>query len=111
MNTEETRKTGNDRLAAEAIQLKKETGYPFSKFASDHGIPENRLHGMLNRYRMKFGITERFGSTREVNGKHLVRISCEKKHSSEIVIEYFGACIKAEEASLTMLLKAIRDVR
>ena len=50
MNIDESRMTGNDRLAAEAIHRKKETGYPFSKFAAEHNIPENRLHGMLNRW-------------------------------------------------------------
>lgn len=38
MNIDESRMTGNDRLAAEAIRLKKETVYPFSKFAADHNI-------------------------------------------------------------------------
>ena len=84
MVPEVSKMTSCEKIAAEAIRQKKEEGVPFIEFAKAHGISESNLHSMLNRYRIKFGITERFGSTGEVkkaNGMQLVDL---------LIIDDFG---------------------
>lgn len=59
---------------------------------------------MLNRYRIKMGITERFGTSAKsgiVNGNQLVKIpSCNMKPSA-FVVEYYGASIEADAPTLS----------